>query len=44
MIANEWKTENVCNKIYDYINLENSTDRVILAPHNEDTKLINNKV
>ena len=44
MIPNEWKTENVCNKIYDDINLENSTDRVILAPHNEDTKLINNKV
>ena len=36
--------QNICNKIYDDINLKNSTDRVILAPHNEDTKLINNKV
>ena len=44
MIPNEWKTENVCNKIYDIINLVNSIDRVILAPHNDDTKLINNKV
>ena len=44
IIPNEWKTENVCNKIYDDINVENSIDRVILAPHNEDTKLINNKV
>ena len=38
------ESENVYNKIYDDINLENSTDREILTPHNEDTKLINNKV
>ena len=44
VIPNEWKTEKVCNKIYDDINLENSIVRVILAPHNDDTKLINNKV
>ena len=44
MIPNEWKTENVCHKIYGEINLENFIDRVILAPHNDDTKLINNEV
>ncbi|XP_031778423.1 uncharacterized protein LOC116416077 [Nasonia vitripennis] len=43
-IPQKWKTTDVCNEIYKNINLGASVSSVILAPHDEDIKILNNKV
>lgn len=44
IIPDKWKTNEICNKIYNDINQNMIFDRVILAPHNKDIKNINDKV
>ena len=44
IIPNNWKTNDVCYQIYQNINQINEYDRVILAPHNEDIKVLNEKI
>lgn len=43
IIPDNWKTNDVCFQIYENIN-EINDDRVILAPHNKDTKFLNEKI
>lgn len=44
IIPENWKTDDVCSTLYGGINTKYWINRVILCPHNEDTRIINNRV
>ena len=44
IIPDQWKTNNVCLKIFKNTNIENNENKVILACHNSDVKKLNIKV
>lgn len=44
IIPSSWKTDNICLKIYGNINDSACVNHVILAAHNDDIKILNNRI
>ena len=44
IIPDSWKTNNICLKMFKNINKTDISNRVILAPHNEDIQRLNNDI